>query len=122
MHSENGLILNRAYEGMPQEWRDQVNLNVLFTAYNPVLPISDKIGLRAINIYSKKDYLILGFKIFWDANATYEIEMVDCISEWHEKSAFIYDHAFLSPTGKQATDRLTQSLRKEYGFHTPSTR
>ncbi|MES2345295.1 MAG: hypothetical protein V4494_05095, partial [Chlamydiota bacterium] len=120
--SENGLILHRGCEKMPKDWKDQIDSNVLFLGYGLVLPIPKGFGKDAINVYSEKDGLTLGFKNHWDPNATYDIRLVPCSSKWYQKSAFIYDHAFLAPTGEKAVSDLFTELRRDYGFYRPDTR
>jgi hypothetical protein len=120
MHSENGLITHRAYEKMPEEWQKIVRKTTFFAGYGLVLPIPDSFGIDALNIYSEKDGLTLGFKKYWDPEVTYEL--APCISKWHQKSAFIYDHDFLGPTGKKAITKIVKHLREHYGLHNSNTR
>lgn len=122
MHSENGLITHRAYEKMPKDWQNIIQQTVFFGGYGLVLPIPKEFGIDALNIYSKKDGLTLGFKKYWDPNATYDIRLVPCTSKWHEKSAFMYDHDFLAPTGKRAVSSIIDKIRSEYGIYNPNTR
>ena len=122
MHSENGLIVHRAYETMPEKWQKIVQKQTLFGGYGLVLPIPEGFGKKAINIYSEKDGLTLGFKKHWDSNALYDIRIIQSVSKWHEKSAFYYDHAFLAPTGQVAIEGLIKEMRDIYGFHKPCCR
>lgn len=122
MHSENGLITCRAIEGMEEEWKNMIKFNLFFAGYGTVIPVPEDYGFGAVNLYSEEDTLTLGLKKYWYADKTYDIRIVPCISKWYEKSAFIFDHAFMAPTGQQAVETIADDLRKKYGFYGEGSR
>jgi RHS repeat-associated protein len=116
-HSEAGIILERAQEGMTQEQKDILKRQLYTLTYGAVHPISNDVTYRAINTYSKKDKATLRYAKDFIGLTSYDIREVECLSSRSEWSVWWADHAFLGKTYQDALENNIEKIRREHRFY-----
>ena len=88
----------------------------------PAKAVSRKHTFKAINYYSKKDYVTKGAADTYSQEPGYAVEFLECKTPWYERTGCVADHDFLGRTYTEARENIIKDIRKEYGFYDPKTR
>lgn len=120
-HSEGGLIMKRAIEGMDEGNQNRLRSLLHILAIAPAEPLSKKQGASVINIYSDKDY-VTGFGPQGQVprflnHPDYTIEILKCSSPIQDRNLFIADHGFLKPTYTNAWQDKIGGMKDKYTFY-----
>lgn len=120
-HSEGGLIMKRAIEGMDEGSQNKLRSLLHILAIAPAEPLSKKQGAAVMNIYSDKDY-VTGFGPQGQVprylnHPDYKIEILKCSSPIKDRNFFIADHGFLKPTYTNAWQGNVSDKQKEFTFY-----
>ncbi len=120
-HSENGVIVKRAIEGMTDGQQETLRNALHIFAVGPAEPLRKNQGASVVNVYSEKDY-VTGFgpfgyaKSFMD-NSDYDIRVLECKSSRSDRTLWIADHGFLKPTYQKAWVDKIDALQSKIGFY-----
>jgi hypothetical protein len=127
LHSEAGAISRRAIEGLSHDQQELLKKHLFLYAIGPMLPIPMHYAFKALNIYSKQDFLgiggyLLGLGGRALAQSLYgasgcSIDFIPCLSSWGDRSLLVVDHAFLGSTYALALQNQIQQWRKKYRLY-----
>jgi RHS repeat-associated protein len=122
-HSEGGLIMSSAIGLIPEEQQKSVENTYLSIGLGPAHPLSNKSVKKAIDFYSKQDYITGIFGLLHLRNEDYDIRFVSSVSKWHEKNLFIADHPVLGGTYREACKQgCEEMVENKYKFYAGQTR
>lgn len=138
-HSEGGILTDRAIQRMTSQQQQNLKNYFIYVGIAPGLPLDMNCALDSINIYSKRDYIVLGFAHpEWNlVNLVYSnpgldvaarhlgikkdrqcnLRFVPCISTKEELTGGFADHAFLGSTYRKATSDAIRDIERDYGFY-----
>ena len=115
-HSEGGLIVKRALEGMSRDERSLARAHLLITALGSAEAIPNKLAHTVKNIYSSKDWLTIDRGHQHDS--AYSIDIVDCISGRDERLfAGHLDHGIVAPTYSSALKNQVAWIGTQFKFY-----
>lgn len=102
LHSEAGVITQRAIEGMTEDQKTKLKERLLILAIAPALPVSKAFTKEAINIYSEKDNVTLRFGRDYIGSPQYDIRIVECKTNlgFFNRTMGPGDHDFMGQTYK----------------------
>lgn len=120
-HSENGVILKRAIEGLTEPTKQILQKNLHIFAIGPAEALPKNHGASVANVYSDKDY-VTGFGLFGRAKSymnhpDYDVRILPCISKNSDKNFWIADHGFFSPTYQEAWKGHIIQLKQNFRFY-----
>ena len=121
-HSEGGAINYRAIETMNPEKQEQIKKHLIFYGVAPGLSVPRKFAFSARNVYSEKDYITKWWMLEYKNDPNYDIQIIPCISKWHEKSGYFADHAFMGPTYQGDLTQYMDKLESGLGFYDVTSR
>jgi hypothetical protein len=121
LHSENGLITQRAIEGASGCYQEAFGEILHIYAQGPASALPKWMGKSVINVYSNRDY-VTGFGLFGRANdytnnPNYDVRVLPCISGFSDRNFWFADHGYLGPTYTKGRLNWMQQLEGKYPFY-----
>ncbi len=117
-HSEGGLVVKRGIQSRDREKQKIIKRVCITSGFGGAKPMSNALVKQARDYYSKGDYVTKWFAFPYLKNSNYEIHIIPAISKWHEKTAFLIDHAALGSTYRGALESDFNKTRKDgYRFY-----
>lgn len=119
-HSEGGLIIYNAIEGMDDTHRAMAFRHLIIRTYGAIQFVPSIFGVDVWNISSEKDYAARWARNLITGNTEYgcNVAYVPCISSSKELTVPIIgpDHNFMGPTYQKALDVDMKNLGKTHVF------
>ncbi len=115
-HSEGGLIAERAIENMTYEQQNLLKQHLYLLTLGSARPVPHDNAFRAINIYSKTDYLARWISGDPSQDPNSHIQTIPSASKWWQPSHY-FDHAFHGKTYQGALNAQITDIRQQWGFY-----
>ncbi len=115
-HSNGGLVQLRAAQGMTPDQKSLLRQHLIYRGLGPQKTFPERYAYDSMNIWSKKDHVTGRFRES-SRNPNYNVQLIPCLSSWREKTLYIADHAFMSPTYENAVKDNVLDLKYKYGFY-----
>ena len=127
LHSEGGVIMKRAIEDLTRDKQDLLKQHLYLFALGSVVPIPESYAYRALNIYSREDFICLasqllgigGYSLVYSlfGPEICRIQFLPSLSKRKDKTLFLIDHAFQGKTYRTALEKQLENWRELYGFY-----
>ena len=121
-HSEGGVIEFNTLDGLSEERQDLAREHLAVFAVAPGKPIPKFYALEASNVWSNKDYITKRFGKAFFGSPFFDIRILECCSNWSQKTAGFADHAIQGATYAKESKTHFDMWRGKYGFYNGDAR